>query len=252
MMSAAIPKHVAIIPDGNTRWAKSNGVSNFEGYRLGSERGLEIMRHARESGIHTLTFWGLSTENWRNRPGKELDFLVKLFSGMIERYLKEAVEHKVRVVHLGNKNNLPKALIGKVEEAVETTRDNTDHVLNMALDYGGQDEILRATQKIIIDVTAGRLDPEELGNPIGEASGVVPTVYSRYLDTGDQPYPFPDFIIRTSGEMRTSGFMPWQSAYAELYFEPCYWPDFDAAKFDAALANYQTRQRRFGGGHEEE
>ncbi|MEX0748448.1 MAG: polyprenyl diphosphate synthase [Candidatus Saccharimonadales bacterium] len=255
MAAAQQPKHVAIIPDGNTRWANANGVSSFEGYKQGAERGLEIMRHSREIGVHTLTFWGLSTENWRNRPEGELTFLVDLFGSMIDRYLEEALKHNVRVVHLGNTANLPASLIDKLAAAAKQTKANDAHVLNLALDYGGHDELLRATEAIARDIAQDKVSLAELSQPlpgVAKSDGPVPTVFARYLDTHDQPYPFPDFIIRTSGEMRTSGFMPWQAVYAELYFEPVFWPDFTAEKFDAALREYQTRQRRFGGGHDEE
>ncbi len=254
MSTAKTPRHVAIVPDGNTRWAQANNVSPFEGYRKGAERGLEIMRHSRESGVHTLTFWGLSTENWRNRPEGELEFLVELFGGMIERYLEEAMEYDVKVVHLGNKNNLPADLIERVDNAVAKTKDHTSHILNLALDYGGHDEILRAITSVVSDIDSGKLNVGDLDKPApgySEAEKVMPSVFSQYLDTGGQPYPFPDFIIRTSGEQRTSGFMPWQAVYAELYFEPDYWPDFTPEKFDQALAAFGKRKRRFGGGHDD-
>ncbi|MEX0668351.1 MAG: polyprenyl diphosphate synthase [Candidatus Saccharimonadales bacterium] len=249
-----LPNHVVVIPDGNTRWAKANNLAVFAGYREGVERGLEIMQRSREVGINTLTFWGLSTENWRNRPEGELDFLVSLFIEMIDRYAEEAKEHQVRVRHLGNKNNLPKKLIDKIYEVVDLTKDYQKHNLNLALDYGGQDEIIRATKAIVKDVSSGKISVDDLSKPIdsGGDSPIPQTIYSQYLDSKDQPYPYPDFIIRTSGEVRTSGFMPWQSVYSELFFEPAFWPDFTADKFDQALEVYTKRQRRFGGGHNEE
>lgn len=249
-----MPHHVAIVPDGNTRWAEANNLSPFEGYRQGAQRGLEIMRHSREVGVHTLTFWGLSTENWRNRPDGELAFLVELFGGMVEQYLEEAMEHDVRVVHLGSKDNLPKSLISKVQNAVEKTKNHSSHILNLALDYGGHDEIIRAFTSVANDLKSGKIEIDDLRKiapGYDKGAKVVPTVFSKYLDTKNQPHPFPDFIIRTSGEQRTSGFMPWQAVYAELYFELDFWPDFTPEKFDDALLAYGKRKRRFGGGHGE-
>lgn len=251
-MSKQLPlNHLAIIPDGNTRWAKANGLTPFDGYRKGAERGFEIFDVAYKHGVNTLTFWGLSTENWRNRPDRELKFLVKLFVGLVDRYIKKAINNGIKITHLGSKDNLPQALLDKVAEAEEKTKGNDQYYFNIALDYGGQDEILRATRAIIQDVKAGKLSGEDLDKPIDDSEGgVVPTVYSQYLDTAGQPYPFPDFVIRTSGETRLSGFMPWQAVYAELYFEPVFWPDFTPKKLELAIKDYYNRQRRFGGGHE--
>lgn len=242
--------HLGIIPDGNTRWAKANNLPAFTGYRKGMQRVVELTRHARKLGIHTLTMWGLSTENWKNRPQKELNFLVTLFIKTIDEHIKDALEEGVRIVHLGNKSNLPQKLIAKMTEAEEKTRNNTKYVLNLALDYGGHDEIIRATKKIINDVLGGKLNPDTLGDALhGENGKMKRSVYSEYLDTAGQPYPFPDFIIRTSGEIRLSGFLPWQSVYSELHFEPCLFPDFSPEKLEKAIETYNSRKRRFGGGH---
>ena len=243
----AVLNHLAIIPDGNSRWAKARSVSAFEGYRRGAKRGVEIARRVRELGIHTVTFWGLSTDNWRHRPPKELSFITKILVRSVESHLKEAIEHGVRIVHLGRKDRLPKVLLDKLAEAETKTRSNRRHVLNLALDYGGQDEIMRATKIIAKEAKAGQLDPEQLDKPFNGHEGK--TVFDSYLDTGDQPYPNPDLVIRTSGEVRLSGILPWQGVYAELYFEPVYWPDFTKKKLDQALQVYRTRDRRFGGGH---
>ncbi len=251
--NANIPNHVAIIPDGNTRWAKANNQPVFEGYRQGLERATELMEECRSRGINTLTLWGLSTENWRNRPEGELEFLVTLFGEMIDRYLEEAKKHKVRVRHLGRKDHLPAKLMDKIDNAVEMTKDFQSYNLNLALDYGGWDEIIRATKAIVKDVQSGELNVEDLDKPIDSGDSPLPMVlYSKYLDTQGQPHPYPDLIIRTSGEMRTSGLMPWQSVYSELVFEPVFWPDFTSDKFEDALNEYGKRQRRFGGGHDED
>jgi undecaprenyl diphosphate synthase len=211
---------------------------------------VELTRHVRTLGIHTLTFWGLSTENWRHRPAAELNFLIDLFSKSIDRYIEDAQKEGVRFIHLGNKTRLPKKFLNKLARAEEETKQNQNCVLNLALDYGGHDELIRATRKIIDDAKAGELDPAKLADPVGENNTKVPaTVYSEYLDTAGQPHPFPDFIIRTSGEVRLSGLMPWQAVYAELYFEPSLFPDFTTDKLDAAIDEYYKRQRRYGGGH---
>ncbi len=245
--------HLAIIPDGNTRWAKAKKLPEIVGYQRGLDRVVELTRHVRTLGIHTLTFWGLSTENWAHRPKNELEFLVVIFSRAIDEHVKDALDNGVRIVHLGRKDRLPKKLIDKISAAEEKTAINTKYFLNIALDYGGHDELIRATQKIIADVAAGKLNPSQLDEVIRNLDDKQKvTRYSQYLDNGDQPYPFPDFIIRTSGEIRLSGFMPWQSTYSEFYFEPAFFPDLSPAKLEAAIEVFKQRQRRFGGGHSRE
>jgi undecaprenyl diphosphate synthase len=244
--------HLAIIPDGNTRWAAANRLPAIVGYQKGTDRVVELTKHARTLGIHTLTFWGLSTENWQHRPKKELEFLVLLFQKNIDDHIKDALENGVRIVHLGRKDRLPKRLMDKISEAEQKTKDNDKYFLNMALDYGGQDEIIRASQKIASEVKEGKLKIEDLEETVREIGKQKVSRFASYLDNGWQPYPFPDFIIRTSGEERLSGFMPVQSAYSELYFEPKFFPDLSPELLEAALEKYQHRQRRFGGGHKDE
>jgi len=242
-------KHLAIIPDGNTRWAKSNNLPVFEGYKKGMKRVVEISRHSRKLGIHTLTMWGLSTENWQHRPKLELEFLIKLFMKTIDDYIKDAKQEDVKIIHLGKKDRLPKNLIHKVTRAEDETKNNRSHVLNIALDYGGHDEIIRTVTKIVTDIQTKEISVEDLSKETEKEGKMRKTVFSSYLDTGDQPNPFPDFIIRTSGEMRLSGFFPWQSVYSELHFEPCFFPDFTPEKLDNAIKIFNKRKRRFGGGH---
>ena len=239
--------HLAIIPDGNTRWAKANDTSPYEGYKLGLRRGVELARHARKRGIHTLTLWGLSTENWQHRSAAELRFLVRIFGKAIDEYIQEAQEGGMRIIHIGNKNNLPRKLMEKLAWAEEVTKNNTKHILNLALDYGGHDEILRATRRILEAITSGDLSPDvfEQDDNKDEAE----KVYENYLDTAGQPHPYPDLIVRTAGDQRLSGFMLWQAAYAELYFADVYFPDFDSEKLDVAIEVYGTRKRRFGATH---
>lgn len=241
--------HLAIIPDGNTRWADANRLPAAVGYQKGVERVVELTRHARTLGIHTLTFWGLSTENWINRPKQELEFLTLLFLRNIDAHIKDALENGVRICHLGRKDRLPKRLLNKMMEAEDKTKHNDKHFLNMALDYGGQDEIVRTTEKVLADVQAGKIELANLGNTVREIGKQKLSLFASYLDNGWQPYPFPDFIIRTSGEVRLSGFMPLQSAYSEFFFEPKFFPDLSPKLLEAAIEEYHSRSRRFGGGH---
>ncbi len=227
--------HLALIPDGNTRWAKQQNKPVFEGYRQGMNRGIEIVRAVRELGIHTTTFWGLSTENWQHRPKGELEFLVRLFGRTLSTHLADAMKQDVKIIHLGRKDRLPKTLLRRVADAEEQTKGNERFVLNLALDYGGEDELNRAARAYAEYVAAHGSDDS--------------ITLKNFLDTAAQPYPNPDFIIRTSGEQRLSGFMPLSATYSELYFEPCYWPDFTVEKLNHAIAEYAKRQRRFGGGH---
>jgi|SRR3989344_4641846 len=226
-----LPNHVAIIPDGNRRWAKERGLPSFAGHQQGMERASEIARYARKLGISTATFWGLSTENWLKRPEEEVSYLInKIFMLAMDRFADEAEKEGVRITHLGRKDRLPKHFIERLTALEAETKNNDKYFLNLGFDYGGRDEILRAMNRW----------RNEGGGELSEE------IFSNLLDTGDQPYPSPDLIIRTSGEMRMSGFLPWQSDYAELYFEKSYLPDFTTEKFDQALADYAIRKRRYG------
>lgn len=241
--------HLAIIPDGNTRWAQTNGFSIQKGYQSGLNRIGEISRYSRKLGIHTLTLWGLSTENWQVRPKAELEFLIKLFIKIFDEHIGDAQKENVKIVHLGRKDRLPKKLLHKIADAEMRTKNNTKHILNIALDYGGHDEIIRAIEKVVNDVKLDKIKVADLKNVIEQDDGTRKTVFSNYLDTGSQPYPFPDLIIRTSGEIRTSGFLPWQSIYSEFHFEKSFFPDFTTKKLDKGIKIYNSRKRRFGGGH---
>jgi undecaprenyl diphosphate synthase len=228
-----VPNHIAIIPDGNRRWARCRGLHPTEGHKRGAQRTLELMRIARKWGIHTITFWGLSTENWLERNEKEVKILIEIIGSFLDKNLKEAQEDRVKIIHLGRKDRLPKALMNKIVNAEEQTKNNKNYILNLALDYGGQDEVIRAVQNIIRD----KISPEDIDKDLLDS----------YTDTHDQPYPYPDFIIRTSGEQRTSGLFLWQSPYAETYWEHCHLPDFTVDKLREAILDYSRRRRRFGG-----
>lgn len=232
MSENSLPKHVAIIPDGNRRWAKSKGLLSLSGHNEGVERVSELARRGRELGIHTMTFWGLSTENFVNREKEELTYLFELFRTAFRRFADEAKKDGARFIHLGRKDRLPGNLKNDILELEKETQENKKHILNICIDYGGRDELLRAARKW-----------REKGS---SEEDLTEENFSKFFDTTGQPYPNPDLIIRTSGEHRLSGFLSWQAVYAELYFEPSFFPDFTAEKFDQASAEYAKRQRRFG------
>lgn len=226
-----IPDHIAIIPDGNRRWARARGLHVLQGHKKGSDRAVELARAARNWGVHTVTLWGFSTENW-DRKKKEISHLMKLYGKLIDDCLKEAKKEKVRIVHLGRKDRLPKALLKKITQAEEETKNNDKYIMNIALDYGGHDDIIRAVQGMIKDKV--------------EAENVNKELIEKYLDTKGQPYPYVDLMIRTSGEQRTSGFLLWQSEYNEFYWENDHFPDFTPEKLKEAILDYSRRRRRFG------
>ena len=227
-----VPDHIAIILDGNRRWARAKGIPTLEGHKAGFEAGMKIARAARGWGVHTFTVWGLSTENWDRSP-RELAYLMKLYWKMVSEVEKEAKKDDIRFVHLGRKDRIPKSLALYIRSLEKKTRNHKTHVFNAAIDYGGKDEIVRATRKII---EAG-IKPENVDEKL----------FASYLDTGDQPYPNVDLYIRTSGEQRTSGFMMWQAAYAEFCWEIDHLPDMTPEKLRGIIIDYSRRRRRFGG-----
>lgn len=231
------PNHIAIILDGNRRWARSRGLHTLRGHKAGFEAGMKIAEASREWGIHTMTVWGWSTENW-DRSKTEINYLMKLFRRMVKVVEEKADVEQIRFVHLGRKDRMPKELVKYIKKVEEKTKNYTNHVFNVALDYGGRDEIVRATQKIVRDkIPASKIDEK---------------LFSSYLDTGDQPYPYVDLFIRTSGEQRTSGFLPWQLNYAEYYWELGHLPDMTPEKLKDMIVDYSRRRRRFGGNDEVE
>lgn len=225
-----VPRHVAIIMDGNGRWARAHGLPRLAGHRAGTENLRPILRACAEFGIKILTVWAFSTENWR-RPEQEVKGLLRILGRMIQRELDALNREGVQIRHLGRLDRLPPRLQNQVRHALEVTKDNQRIVLNVAFDYGGRDEIVQAVQRIIRDGIA--------------AEAVDESLLSGYLYTAGQPDP--DLIIRTSGELRTSGFMLWQSAYSEYYVTPTFWPDFGREELHQALLAYGQRERRYGG-----
>ncbi len=227
-----IPHHIAIIPDGNRRWARARGQYTLQGHKAGFEQAVKLGRAARKIGVHTFTLWGFSTENWDRSP-QEVNYIMKLYVRLIDDYLKEAEEDQVRLIHLGRKDRIPKFLLEKITYAEEKTKHYKKFVANLAIDYGGHDEIIRGVKKMIHDgVSEAEIDKK---------------LFEKYLDTKNQPYPYVDLLIRTSGEQRTSGLLLWQMEYAEMYWEEGHFPDFSVEKLGNAIVDYSRRRRRFGG-----
>ncbi len=229
-----LPEHVAIIMDGNGRWAKQRGLPRIMGHRRGVEAVRETVRTAGECGLKYLTLFAFSSENWR-RPQSEVSDLLGLLKAFIRRDLAELHKENVRVRVIGDRVGLKDDIRALLEEAEQTTRDNTALTLIIAFNYGARDEIARAAASLARDVAEGRID----------ASAITPDAISARLDTAG--IPDPDLIIRTSGEERLSNFLLWQAAYSEFLFIPDYWPDFDRQTLVAAIDQYMTRDRRFGG-----
>ena len=225
-----IPAHLAIIMDGNGRWAQQKGLPRVSGHRAGTENLREVIEAAVEFGIQYLTIFAFSTENW-TRPSEEVQGLMRIFRTMLDRELKNLHENGVQLRHLGCLERIDDALNKKVTEAIELTKNNDTLILNIAFNYGGRNEILRAVKQLIKD---GQ-NPENLDEE----------TFGKYLYTADCPDP--DLIIRTSGEFRISNFLIWQGAYSEWYFTPTYWPDFGRDDLYEALTEYNQRNRRYGG-----
>lgn len=229
-----VPKHVAIIMDGNGRWAKKRGLPRIAGHREGMSVINKIVKQANSLGVEVLTLYAFSTENWK-RPKNEVDFLMRLPERYLSVELPKLIEENVRVRLMGSKESLPSHTINAVDDAIEQTKNNTGLILNFALNYGSRDEIVYAIQNIADDVQKGKLDPSSISDELIE----------QYLMT--QELRDPDLLIRTSGEIRLSNFMLWQLAYTEFWFTDVLWPDFSEQHFLEAIKVYQQRTRRYGG-----
>jgi undecaprenyl diphosphate synthase len=228
------PAHIAIIMDGNGRWAKARGLPRTAGHRAGVEALRQAVRNTGELGIRWLTVYAFSSENW-SRPPSEVNDLMGLLKLFIRRDLAELHQNGVRVRVIGRRADLAPDIHGLLEEAENLTRDNEAMNLVIAFNYGGRDEIVRAATRIAHAVRHHGLDPEQIDADC----------FARYLDTDG--IPDPDLVIRTSGEQRLSNFLLWQSAYAELVFLPCMWPDFGRSDLMQAIESFAARERRFGG-----
>ena len=224
-----IPRHIGIVMDGNGRWAKKRRLPRLMGHRAGTENTRRVLRACGEFGIETVTLYGFSTENWQ-RPKNEVNGLFSIFENAIDREVPELHRNGVRLRHLGRTEGLPERLIKKIKSATELTKDNDRLTLNLAFNYGGRAEIVDATRRII----AEGIDPAAIDEEL----------FASYLYTAGLPDL--DLFIRTGGEMRLSNFLLWQTAYAEYYTTPTYWPDFDEAELEKALVAYDQRTRKFG------
>lgn len=229
-VAAEVPRHVAIIMDGNGRWAQERGLPRTFGHDAGTENIRRIVRAAVELGIEYLTLWAFSTENW-NRPADEVQTIISLIARSIERELDELDQEGARLRHIGSLQGLDTGLAEAVIGAIEQTRNNTKIVLTLAFNYGGRAEILHAVKRLLED----RIDPTTLDEAL----------FAQYLHTHDLPDP--DLIVRTAGEFRFSGYLPWQAVYAEYWSAPVNWPDFGGDDLREAVAVYARRVRKFGG-----
>lgn len=229
-----LPIHVAIIMDGNGRWAQARGLPRIYGHQEGKRNVKRIVRHAANLGIKYLSLFAFSTENWK-RPKEEVNGLMELLRIGLQEERPEFIREGIRVVFFGDKSKLPREVLEEMELTESLTASNTRLNLAFAINYSGRDDILRAVKRISQKVAEGEICIDKIDDKL----------ISQELDTRD--FPDPDLIIRTSGELRISNFFLWQSAYSEFYFTPVLWPDFDEKEFDLAIEAYRSRERRFGG-----
>lgn len=227
--NSKVPEHVVIIPDGNRRWAKKHGLEAIAGHKKGLEAALEVVKGSRNLGVRVLTLWGFSTENWDRKP-PEVKYLMRIYTSFFKNHLKELVRENVKFNWIGRRDRVPQMLAKVLENIERETAKNTQYVLNICIDYGGRDELVRAFKKIVAKKIA--------------ISKIDENLISANLDTAGLPDP--DLLIRTSGEERTSGMLPWQTAYCELYFAKVYFPDFSLNQLKLALSDFARRQRRYG------
>jgi undecaprenyl diphosphate synthase len=228
-----LPQHVAVIMDGNGRWAKHQGLPRIMGHKRGVDALKDLLRCCKDWGIKALTAYAFSTENWK-RPQEEVEFLMGLFQRVLRQELREMVEENVQIQFVGNLQALPQSLQAEISRSMAETKDNHSIKFTVATNYGGRQEILQACRAIAQKVQDGILKPEEISEEL----------FSSHLYTAG--IADPDLLIRTSGEMRLSNFLLWQMAYGEIYITDTLWPDFDRKQFHHALLTYQQRERRFG------
>ena len=238
LIKERMPQHVAIIMDGNGRWAKQKGVPRLAGHRAGMEAMKKIVDHSDKLGIRHLTVYAFSTENWK-RSMEEVSGIFKLLVTFVNRDLRELIDNNVRVTVLGDYSMIPEDSRKALQKTLDDTKDNTGLQFNIALNYGGRDEIRRSVTEIAALAKAGKIEPED----------VTEDLIGSYLWTGSHhsDSPDPELIIRTSGELRLSNFLLWQGAYSELVFSDVLWPDFTPEEYERCIAEYQKRERRFGG-----
>ncbi|CAM2783044.1 UDP pyrophosphate synthase [Streptococcus agalactiae LMG 14747] len=233
-----IPNHIGIIMDGNGRWAKKRLQPRIMGHKAGMDALQKVTIAASDLGVKVLTVYAFSTENW-SRPDDEVNFIMNLPVEFFDKYVPELDKNKVRIQMIGDQSRLPQETQQALEKALEQTKHNSGLVLNFALNYGGRAELVDTMRELAQDVLDARLNPGDITEDL--ISGHLMTSHLPYL------YRDPDLVIRTSGELRLSNFLPWQSAYSELYFTDTLWPDFDQQALEEAISDYNRRHRRFGG-----
>ena len=232
MDDRAIPTHIAIIMDGNRRWARKRGLPSQLGHSQGVKALENVATACQERGVKYLTVFAFSTENWK-RSKEEVDYLMELLANNISDFDKRFKNKNVRIKLVGDKNGLPEKLVKGIDEIEERTKNKNGLTVNIAINYGGRAEIVNATRRIAEDIRSGKLD-----------ENISEETLSKYMYTQNDPDP--DLVIRTAGEIRTSGFLTWQSVYSELYFTKALWPDFDEQELDNAIDEYNKRKRNFG------
>lgn len=228
-----LPTHIAIIMDGNRRWAKQNKLDVRLGHKKGAETLENVVRYCNKIGIKYLTVYAFSTENWK-RSKEEVGALMLLLQNYLDDFAKRAYAENIKINMLGNKDGLSKGLLAKIEDTVERTKNNTGITFNVAFNYGGRDEIVKAVRQITEDIKQDKINIEDINEEL----------ISNNLYTSGMPDP--DLMIRTSGEIRTSNFLPWQLVYSEFYFTEKLWPDFTEKDLDEAIEEYNRRNRNFG------
>ncbi|MDO4935495.1 MAG: isoprenyl transferase [Phascolarctobacterium sp.] len=229
-----IPSHIAIIMDGNGRWAKEHGKIRTAGHQAGAEVLKDIVKAADALGVKVLTVYVFSTENWK-RPQMEVDFIMQLLGAYLKKEIPEFNANNVQVRFIGSRNGLPESVLEELDLVLQSTAKNTGIILNLAINYGGREEIVSATKKIVGAVQSGDLKVEDIDEKC----------FENFLYTGDLPAP--DLLIRTGGDFRISNFLLWQLAYTEIWTTETYWPDFTPELLQTAVAEFGKRERRFGG-----
>lgn len=231
-----VPRHIAVIMDGNGRWAKKRGLPRTAGHKQGIERIKEIVREAKRSGVGALTIFAFSTENW-NRPKQEIDFLFSYLDKFLNDYKKELIKEDIKLKVIGRKTKLVKSTLSKIQEVEAATDNNKSFFFNIAIDYGGRWDIAQAAKRIAADCIDKKISQADIDEE----------TFSGYLALADSFEP--DLLIRTSGEQRISNFLLWNLAYSELYFTETFWPDFDKNELAKAISVYSQRERRYGEVH---
>ncbi|MGB2985029.1 MAG: isoprenyl transferase [Phycisphaerae bacterium] len=228
-----LPRHIAIIMDGNGRWAKQRGLPRIQGHERGAKTVRSIVTHSARLGIEAMTLYSFSTENWK-RPKDEVDFLMELYARYLVAERDTIMDNNVRFVHLGRREGLPESVLTEMDKTVAMSRDNTGLTLCLALNYGARNELVDAVRSIARDVQDGKLNPGEIGEKL-----ISDSLYTAGL-------PDPDLLIRTAGEHRVSNFLLWQISYAEIHVCDKLWPDFDVEALNTAIQDFVSRERRFG------